>query len=97
METEVVAQANGDAWRILPQSMIALVVLVALSLYFMVRQMMFTLMIMDVTLGFFRIFGLVPKQGKRMNAFLHWLVAVSLFAGYFMVAEKLGWLAFVPV
>ncbi|APX13480.1 hypothetical protein BWR18_18695 [Tateyamaria omphalii] len=58
--------------------------------------MLFTLMLMDLILGWLRKFRWFPKEGKRHKTIIHWFIALGLFLGFLGAAGSAGWLEFIP-
>lgn len=96
MEGSMTTTANGTTWDIAPTNAIAGIILAVLFIYLFFRHFLFALMIMDAILGWLRRFGWFPKEGKRVRAFIHWLIALGLFFGFLAVAGTAGWLEFTP-
>jgi len=97
MEGEITLQRGGGAWQIVPESAGIGIILAVLFLYLFFRHLIFCLMFFDLILGWLRRFRWFPGEGKRMRVFVHWLIAVALFAGFLVVAGGAGWIKFVPI
>jgi len=87
---------NGSSWEIVPTNTFAGIILGVLFIYLFFRHFMFVLMFMDLILGWLRKFNWFPKEGKRLRAFIHWIIALALFFGFLSVAGSAGWLEFIP-
>ncbi len=96
MESTITTSTNGRSWEIVPANTLAGVILGVLFIYLFFRQFMFLLMISDLNLGWLREFRWFPKEGKRRNTFIHWIIALTLFLGFLFVAGSAGWLEFIP-
>ncbi|WP_321830143.1 hypothetical protein [Thalassovita sp.] len=96
MESTVTTSANGNSWEVIPANTFAGVILGVLFVYLFFRHFMFVLMFADLILGWLRKFNWFPKEGKRMKTFIHWIVALTLFLGFLLLAGSAGWLEFIP-
>jgi len=96
MESTVTTSANGNSWEVIPANTFAGVILGVLFVYLFFRHFMFVLMFADLILGWLRKFKWFPKEGKRMKTFVHWVVALTLFLGFLLLAGSAGWLEFIP-
>ncbi|MEL6618670.1 MAG: hypothetical protein AAFP16_07325 [Pseudomonadota bacterium] len=94
---ELNTSAGGNSWNIMPENAVAGVVLAVLFLYFFVRHFIFVLMVFDMVLGWLRHFRWFPNEGKRMSAFVHWIIALALFLGFLVVGGAAGWLEYTPI
>jgi uncharacterized membrane protein len=96
LETEFKVASAGKTWEIVPMNGLVGVILGILFLYFFFRHFIFCLMFFDLILSWLRRFRWFPGEGKRMRVFVHWLISVTLFVGFLVVAGGAGWLQFVP-
>lgn len=96
METILTTSTNSGTWEIVPTNTLAGIILAVITLYFVVRHFLFVMMLMDVVLTWLRKFRWFPGEGKRMRAFIHWIIALALFQGFLTIARGAGWLEFVP-
>lgn len=96
MESSISYSGSGNGWQIVPANTLAGLVLVALILYFLLRHFLFTLMLMDLVLGWLRQFRWFPGEGKRVRSFVHMIIAVGLLGGYAAAGGAFGWFEFVP-
>jgi hypothetical protein len=86
----------GGQWSISPTSSLSGFLLAALILYLSFRHMLFTLMFMDIVIGWMRRFNWFPKEGKRLRTFVHNVIAWGVLLIFLMIAEPAGWLTIVP-
>ena len=96
MESTITTSTTGSSWEIAPTSTIAGIILGVLFIYLFFRHLMFTLMFMDLIIGWLRKFNWFPKEGKRQKAIIHWVMSLARFFGFLMVAGSAGWLKFIP-
>lgn len=96
MESTITTSVGSSEWEIAPANTIAVILLFVLFIYLFFRHFMFVLMVMDVGIGWLRKFEWFPKEKRRLKALFHWMVANALFFGYLLVADKLGYLEFIP-
>ena len=96
MESSTVFLAADASWNIVPRNDVAGYVLGILFVYLFFRHALFVLMIADIVFGWLRKFNWFPKEGKRQRTFVHWIIAVTLFGGFLLVAGLSGWLEFIP-
>lgn len=97
MESTFSGSVNEAAWQFVPQNSLVSIVLTVLFIYLFVRHFIFVLMIFDVVVGWLRKFRWFPSQGKRLKAFVHWLIAIIALAVFLVVSGKFGWIEFVPL
>lgn len=96
MENTITTSINGSSWELAPTNTWTGIVLAVLFIYLIFRHFIFVLMFMDIILGWLRKFNWFPKEGKRRNTLIHWIIAVGLFAGFLAIAGSVGWLKFIP-
>jgi len=96
METTITTSTNVSRWEIIPANTAVGIVFAILFFYLSFRHFLFVLMFMDIILGWLRKFNWFPKEGNRRKTFIHWLIALGMFFGFFAVAGKTGWLEFIP-
>lgn len=88
---------NGASYELVPSSGWLQILLVILFFYVFFRHIMFSFMIADVILTFFKQFRWFPSKGKRLRTFVHWLIAIALMVGTVIVASNLGYLEIVRI
>ena len=96
MDSTISSLGNGSSWEIVPTNTIAGITLAGLFFYLLFRHFMFSLMFMDVILGWLRKFDWFPKKGKRRKTIIHWFIALGLVLGFLAAAGSVGWLKFIP-
>ncbi|MDF1774605.1 MAG: hypothetical protein P1V13_01160 [Rhizobiaceae bacterium] len=96
MNSAMTTSTNGKSWEIVPINTLTGIVLTVLFFYLFFRHFLFTLMFMDVILGWLRKFNWFPKEGKRRKTIIHWVIAAGLFFGFLAAAGSAGWLEFIP-
>ena len=96
MERMITTSPNSNSWEIVPANTVAGIILGVLFIYLFFRHFMFVLMFMDLILGWLRRFNWFPKEGKRMRTFVHWIIALTLFLGFLLIAGSADWLVSNP-
>lgn len=96
MESVLTVSANESTWEIVPANIAAGTILTILFIYLLFRHFMFVLMFMDLILSWLRRFNWFPGSGKRWKAFIHWIIALTLFLAFLFVGGFAGWLDFLP-
>ena len=92
VETSIAATSGGATWAINPTNTFASIVLTILFIYLFFRHFIFMLMISDLVIGWLRQFNWFPKEGRRLKAFIHWLIALVLFLGFLLLSSVTGWI-----
>lgn len=88
-------QEHSASYELVPTSGWLQIVLIVLFFYLFFRHIMFSFVFMDIVLTFFKRFRWFPGPGKRLRAFVHWLIAVVLIVGTVIIASNLGYLEIV--
>lgn len=96
LETTFSGRVNEATWQFVPQNGFVSIVLTVLFIYMFVRHFIFVLMITDIVIGWLRKFRWFPIQGKRLKAFVHWIIAIVALVAFLVASGKLGWIEFVP-
>jgi uncharacterized membrane protein len=96
MEPSISTATGESSWEIVPTNTLAWIIFFALFAYFFFRHFLFVMMGMDTVISWLRKFSWFPSEGKRLKAFIHWLIALGLFLGFLLVGRSIGWIDFVP-
>jgi len=95
LDSQVNTSNYQGSWEIVPTNTLAAIVLGVLFVYLFFRHALFVFMVMDLFLGWLRAFSWFPKEGRRFRTFVHWIIALSLFLLYLLLAGVAGWLDFI--
>jgi len=96
MEATISTATSESSWDIVPTNAFALIIFFVLFAYLFFRHLLFILMLMELGISWFRKFSWFPSEGKRLKAFIHWLIALGLFLGFLFVGRSVGWINLIP-
>ncbi|MEN0002309.1 MAG: hypothetical protein AAF940_15630 [Pseudomonadota bacterium] len=96
MEASVTTSTSTHTWEVVPANTLVGVILMVLFIYLFFRHFMFTLVFMDLLVGWLREYSWFPKEGKRLRTLIHWIIALALLPGFLLVAGAAGWVEFIP-
>jgi len=96
METTISTATSESGWDIVPTNTIASIIFFVLFAYLFFRHFLFIMIFMDLVISWLRKFSWFPSEGKRLKAFIHWLVALGLFLGFLFVGRSIGWIDLIP-
>ena len=96
MEASVSTATSESSWDIVPTNTAAWIIFFVLFAYFFFRHFLLVMMLMDLMTSWLRKFSWFPSEGKRLRAFINWLIAFGLFAGFLFIGRSVGWIEFIP-
>ncbi|WP_166416023.1 hypothetical protein [Cochlodiniinecator piscidefendens] len=96
METSFTTTTTAQSWQFVPANAFVGVILTVLFIYLFFRHLMVVFVVWDLIIGWLRKFRWFPKEGQRLKALMHWVIAIVLVVGFLIISNSMGWITVVP-